>query len=63
MEIPTCTVAVTCALFACGVLPAVAEDVTIIYKVTYGESATPIRYKYISPGRPMCPSRTTEPRG
>jgi hypothetical protein len=51
MGIPTRVVFVTCGLLVLGAPLAVAEDVTIAYKVTYGESGTPIRYKYISPGR------------
>ena len=51
MDIPTRVVSVTCGLLLFGAPPAVAEDVTIAYKVTYGESGPPIRYKYISPGR------------
>jgi hypothetical protein len=42
---------VVCASFVCSSLPVVAEDVTIVYKVTYDTSGTPIRHKYISPGR------------
>lgn len=44
------------ACLACGLLvfagaPAVAEDVTITYKVAYGEAGSPIRTKFISPGK------------
>jgi hypothetical protein len=51
MGIPTRIAAVMCGLFVFAAPPAGAEDVTIAYKVDYGEGATPLRYKYISPGR------------
>src|ERR1700751_4651529 len=51
MDIPRGVVFVICGLLAFGVPTAVADDVTITYKVTYGERGSPIRHKYISPGR------------
>ena len=51
MGIPRGVVFVICGLLAFGAPTAVADDVTITYKVTYGERSSPIRYKYISPGR------------
>ena len=40
-----------CGLFVLGAPTAVADDVTITYKVDYGERGTPIRHKYISLGK------------
>jgi hypothetical protein len=51
MGIPRGVVFVICGLLAFGVPTAVADDVTITYKVTYGERGSPIRHKYLSPGR------------
>jgi hypothetical protein len=51
MGIPTRVVSVICGLLVFGAPPAVAEDITITYKVTYGERGSPIRTKYISPGK------------
>jgi hypothetical protein len=51
MGIAARVVVLTSGLLVFGAPLAVAEDVTITYKVAYGESGTPIRTKYISPGR------------
>src|SRR5262249_14234606 len=42
---------VMCGLFVFGAPTAVADDVTITYKVNYHERGTAIRHKYISPGK------------
>jgi hypothetical protein len=51
MAIPARVVVVTSCLLVFSAPLAAAEDVTITYKVTNGENGTPIRHKYISPGR------------
>jgi hypothetical protein len=51
MDCPTRIACVVCGLLAFAAAPAVAEDVTITYKVAYGEPGSPIRTKYISPGK------------
>jgi hypothetical protein len=51
MDFPTRVASVVCCLLVFGVAPAAAEDVTITYRVAYGEPGSPIRTKYISPGR------------
>ena len=51
MGIAARVVVLSTCLLVFGAPLAVAEDVTITYKVNYGESGTPIRTKYISPGR------------
>ena len=51
MGIPRGVIFVICILPVLGAPTAVADDVTITYKVTYGARGSPIRYKYISLGR------------
>ena len=51
MGIPRLVVFVICGLLILGAPTAVSDDVTITYKVTYGERGSPIRHKYISLGR------------
>jgi hypothetical protein len=51
MATPARVVILASCLLVFGAPPVVAEDVTITYKVNYGESGTPIRTKYISPDR------------
>src|ERR1700758_1387831 len=51
MAIPARIVVLASSLLFFGAPRAAAEDVTITYKVDYGESGTPVRTKYISPGR------------
>jgi hypothetical protein len=51
MGIPARVVAITSGLLVLCAPLALAEDVTISYKITYGERGAPIRHKYISPGR------------
>lgn len=51
MAIPARVVVLASSLLVLGAPRAVAEDVTITYKVNYGESGTPVRTKYISPDR------------
>jgi hypothetical protein len=52
MRIPRRVVSVMCGLLlVLGASTAVGDDVTITYKVAYGERGTPIRHKYISLGR------------
>src|ERR1700757_1786460 len=51
MAIPARIVVLASSLLCFGAPRAAAEDVTITYKVNYGESGTPVRTKYISPGR------------
>jgi len=51
MSIPRGVAFVICGLIVLGVPTAVADDVTITYKVTYGERRSPIRHKYISLGK------------
>jgi hypothetical protein len=51
MAIPARVVVLAFNLLVFGAPPASAEDVTITFKVNYGENGTPIRTKYISPGQ------------
>ena len=51
MDFPARIACVVCGLLLFAGAPAVAEDVTITYKVAYGEGGSPIRTKYISPGQ------------
>lgn len=51
MDIPRRFIFIMCGLLVLGAPTAVADDVTITYKVDYGEPGTPIRHKYISPGK------------
>jgi hypothetical protein len=51
MRIPTRAVTVIYSLFLCGALPAVAEDITIVYNVTRVYDGPQLGYKYISPGQ------------
>lgn len=51
MAIPARIVVLASSLLFFGAPRAAAEDVTITYKVNYGESGTSVRTKYISPGR------------
>jgi hypothetical protein len=51
MATPARVVVLASCLLVFDVPPVVAEDVTITYKVNYGENGTPIRTKYISPDR------------
>ena len=51
MGFPTRIACVACGLLVFAGAPAAAEDVTITYKVAYGEAGSPIRTKYISPGK------------
>jgi hypothetical protein len=51
MGIPRRFIFVMCGLLVVGTPTTVADDVTITYKVAYGESGTPIRHKYISLGK------------
>lgn len=49
LDFPTRIAAVACGLLVLAGAPAAAEDVTITFKVAYGEPGSPIRTKYISP--------------
>ena len=51
MGIPARVVVLTSGLLVLCAPLAIAEDVTITSKVTYGERGAPIRHQYISPGR------------
>ena len=51
MAIPARVVVLASSLLMFGAPHAAADDVTITYKVNYGENGTPIRTKYISPDR------------
>lgn len=51
MGFPACIACLACGLLVFAGAPAVAEDVTITYKVAYGEAGSPIRTKFISPGK------------
>jgi hypothetical protein len=51
MDVPRRFIFVMCGLLVLGTPTAVADDITITYKVDYGEPGTPIRHKYISLGK------------
>ena len=51
MATPARVVILASSLLIFGAQNAAAEDVTITYKVNYGENGTPIRTKHISPDR------------